>query len=192
MSKLEMVAVSRREIQWIARYLMTSKTKPNGICHGVRNGFEVGLFRQITGGDVIGTEISETANQFQGVIQWDFHNIKNEWIGKFDFVYSNSWDHSFDPNLMLNNWMKSLNPGGKCFLQWTHTHGEDAVGGADCFGLSFNELINWIRKDYKVEKIHWLYEFSLFDLRRYAINLYRRPRPGIRGRKIAIVVVVNR
>jgi hypothetical protein len=190
--KIEKVAAASKELQWIADYIKLQNTGVGtGICHGVRNGFEVSVLRNLTQADVIGTEISDTADQFTNVIQWDFHKQKPEWIGKFDFVYSNSWDHSFDPETMLKNWMASLNDKGLVFLQWTDTHSEASVGGADCFGLSIDELLIWINKNYKVEKIHWLYEYNLWNLTRYYLNLIRKPRPGIRGRRIAVVVIRN-
>lgn len=189
-NKLDKVAVAQKEMEWIATYLKKNlKPVESGICHGVRNGFEVSCLRKLTGANVVGTEISETANQFKNVIQWDFHNQKPEWVDKFDFVYSNSWDHSFDPDTMIKNWMESLKDSGRCFLQWTDTHSEASVSGADCFGLSIDELVVWVNKNYKVEQIHWLYEYSVWSLSRYYINLVRKPRPGIRGRRIAIVVI---
>lgn len=189
-SKIEKVAVAVKEMNWIGNYL--KEINPDlrfGICHGVRNGFEVNYLMKLTGADIIGTEISDTAIQFENVIQWDFHKQKHEWIGKYDFVYSNSWDHSFDPDTMLKNWMESLKDTGRCFLQWTDTHSEASVSGADCFGLSIDELMMWVNKNYKVEQIHWLYEYSVWNLSRYYINLVRKPRPGIRGRRIAVVVI---
>jgi hypothetical protein len=45
----------------------------------------------------MGTEISDTAGQFPYTIQWDFHKTKAEWIDATDFIYSNCFDHSYDP-----------------------------------------------------------------------------------------------
>lgn len=192
-NKINQIAASTKELEWIDDYLKSKGYKvTEGICHGVRNGFEVKILRDLTRANVVGTEISETANKFENVIQWDFHEIKPEWIGHFDFVYSNSWDHSFAPDTMMKNWMKSLSENGRCFLQWTNTHAESTVSGADCFGLSIDEMIEWLDKNYQVETIHWLYEHSIWNPKRYLINLLRHPRPGIRGRKIAVVVVRNK
>ncbi|MBK6621188.1 MAG: hypothetical protein IPG32_10020 [Saprospirales bacterium] len=47
--------------------------------------------------EVIGTEISDSASKFSHTIEWDFHEVKPEWIGRADFIYSNSFDHSYDP-----------------------------------------------------------------------------------------------
>lgn len=56
------------------------------------------------------------------------------------FVYSNSWDHSYDFDRCLTVWMDSLRTGGRCFLSWTRLHADDGVHDADCLGLSLPEL----------------------------------------------------
>ena len=96
------------------------------MCHGTRNGSEQISFKQAlkkTGHEVniLGTEISDTATQFPNTIQWDFHNVKEEWKGSVCFIYSNSLDHSYDPVLCLRSWMSCIKDGGKIYLQ----RGED-------------------------------------------------------------------
>src|SRR5262249_44726855 len=110
-----------------------------GVCHGVRNGWEVRKFRELLGINVLGTEISDTAKHYLGVIQWDFHRVKKEWLQNVDFIYSNALDHSYDPSFCLHQWMKCLKPTGRCFIQWTVFHSEGDIDGADCFGASFHE-----------------------------------------------------
>ncbi|MEJ0015745.1 MAG: hypothetical protein WDN25_04115 [Acetobacteraceae bacterium] len=46
---------------------------------------------------MLGTEISDTATQSSTTIQWDFHEVKPEWLNSVDFIYSVSWDHRYDP-----------------------------------------------------------------------------------------------
>ena len=72
-----------------------------GICHGTRRGKEQEWFRKYLGCGVIGTEISDTVEQFPHTIEWDFHETKAEWINSADFIYSNSLDHSYDPKKCL-------------------------------------------------------------------------------------------
>lgn len=118
---------------------------PFGICHGVRNGFEVSFLHDALkeiDATVIGTEISEVAKESPFTIQWDFHKVKPEWIGKVDFIYSNSFDHSYDPETCLKNWMSCISPKGMCFLEWTNTHNADGVGEADCFRAALDEYIS--------------------------------------------------
>ena len=67
------------------------------ICHGTRNAKEQQYLQEIYGDiEIIGTEISETATQFDMTIQHDFHEQKEEWINHFDILYSNSFDHMND------------------------------------------------------------------------------------------------
>ena len=103
----------------------TIKCKPQrGICHGTRNGSEQKSFSKYLGIPVLGTDISETAHMFPNTIQWDFHNVKDEWINNIDFIYSNSLDHSYDPIHCLRQWFKCLKPGGICIL----AHDREADG----------------------------------------------------------------
>src|SRR6056297_3035834 len=105
-------------IKFISEYV--KKRIPNvsrGICHGTRQGFEQKWFRQALGAEVIGTEISETAEEFEHTIKWDFHDVKDDWVSSFDFVYSNSLDHSHNPRQCLEAWVSCLKPGGLCLLE---------------------------------------------------------------------------
>ncbi len=152
--KLPFVWVSNHELKTIAHYIREHVPGASfGLCHGVRNGYEVRRFESLLGCKVIGTEISETAAGVDNVIQWDFHDVKDEWVGNVDFIYSNSWDHSYDPDAMLSAWMKCIKPGGRCFLEWTQWHSDRGVGGADCFGASENEMRDWINGNFEVEAV---------------------------------------
>ena len=67
-------------------------------------------------------------------IQWDFHKTKDEWIDSVDFIYSNSFDHSYDPEGCLNAWMGCVRPGGLCILEHSSAHGPGGVNELDPFG----------------------------------------------------------
>ena len=104
-----------------------------GLCHGTRRGDEQAIFKQYYPECVVvGTEIAPTATQFPDTIQWDFHEIKPEWEGAADFVYSNSLDHAYDPQLAVGQWIRCLATPGYCFVEWW---GEPVptVTPADCF-----------------------------------------------------------
>lgn len=114
--------ITEQEMKILRQYIKQHIPKAKfGICHGVRNGWEVGKLRKL-GIEVIGTEISDTATQFKNVIQWDFHNVKEEWLGKTDFIYSNSLDHSYNPEYCIRQWLSCLTVNGLCFIEWTNSH----------------------------------------------------------------------
>jgi hypothetical protein len=105
------------------------------LCHGTRNGAEQRWFKDALGGaEVLGTEISETASQFPMTIEWDFHDLKDEWEGYWDVLYSNSWDHSFSPTKMFGTWRRSLRPGGLMYLE--HTEAHEIVDRLDLYGAT--------------------------------------------------------
>lgn len=155
--KLECIWATRKDIDTVASYIRKNIPNPSfGICHGVRNGWEVKQFRsRLKGAEVIGTEISETATLFEHVIQWDFHEVKDEWIGNTDFIYSNSWDHSYNPEYCLDRWMLCLKPTGRCFIEWSTAANESntSIVDADCFSATSQEYEEIISKKYDIEAV---------------------------------------
>lgn len=128
--KLEKTWAERETIEVIANYLRSRiPAMTRGLCHGSRNGSEVQWFREILGIDVIGTDISETAGQFPNMVQWDFHDANPDWIGQFDFVYTNSHDHAYDPAKAISAWVDQLRPGGILVLE--HSLGHSVRGASD-------------------------------------------------------------
>lgn len=124
------------------------ETVPNaafGLCHGTRRGNEQTWFRKhLAGAEVIGTEISDTATQFPHTIQWDFHETKPEWLGAAGFVYSNAWDHAFDPERAFRGWASCLAPGGALLLDHSPDHTPQGVNEIDSFGASREALIGML------------------------------------------------
>jgi hypothetical protein len=117
-----------------------------GICHGTRRGVEQQWFKKYLGCDVIGTEISETATDFPDTIQHDFHEVKPEWVNAVDFIYSNSLDHSYDPEKCLNAWVSCLTDDGVLIVE--HSEGVDERSKeSDPFGAHLHMMpyliLNW-------------------------------------------------
>ena len=114
--KLASIWVQKSTIDQIAQRVLYPKAI---MCHGTRNGSEQNYFQQIYGENVeiIGTEISETATQFNMPVQHDFHEQKQEWVDHFDILYSNSFDHSYDPWKCIKTWGDQLKQGGWAFLE---------------------------------------------------------------------------
>lgn len=150
--KLNYVWAEKAEIRRISEYIRQHIPEASfGICHGSRNGMEVKWFREFLGINVIGTDISETAKEFPDLIQWDFHEVKDEWLGNVDFIYSNSLDHSYDPEMCLDRWMKCLKNNGLCFIEWTKGH--KVHNRSDPFGGSRRDYANLIKRKYEIRDI---------------------------------------
>lgn len=150
--KLNHVWVKEIEIKNICGLIKEFVKNPTfGICHGVRNGWEVKRLKDILEIDVIGTEISPTATDFDDIIQWDFHDVKDEWINNVDFIYSNSFDHSYKPVECLDAWMKCVNEKGICMIHWMKTN-EDTIDAADCFAGTMEEYRDIFTKKYEILK----------------------------------------
>jgi hypothetical protein len=145
-AKIDRVWVKRESIEAIAAYLLLNTRWINfGICHGTRRGPEQQWFREALNCRVIGTEISDTAGDFPDTVQHDFHTIREDWLGKADFVYSNSLDHAYDPQVAVNAWVETLTPAGLCVIEWSDHHGPEYVNQNDPFGASVPAMVGLIR-----------------------------------------------
>ena len=143
--KINNVWVSKKVIDLICHYIKINiKSISFGLCHGTRNGVEQKCFIDNLGINVLGTEISSTANNFPNTIQWDFHNIKEEWIGNVDFIYSNSIDHSYNPKKAIRRWMACLKDDGILFLEHTKRHSYSSR--LDPFGSTTGEIKKLLKK----------------------------------------------
>lgn len=146
-AKIDKSFAKEENIAHLARYLSQELgTVSFGLCHGTRRGLEQSWFEAHLGqgADILGTEISETASQFPRTIQWDFHETKPEWIGACDFVYSNSWDHAFDPQKAIKGWITCLKPSGLLLLEHTSAHNPEHAMPSDPFGISRSRFVEFL------------------------------------------------
>jgi len=160
--------VDENNIRFLSKYLEKKISNIKfGICHGTRRGKEQEWFRKYLGVDVLGTDISPTANQFPNTIEWDFHKIKSRWINNTDFIYSNSLDHSYNPKECLSSWMECLKIGGVVILEWSTGHIESTE--LDPFGGTLKTYKKLVQPEYKIVKIlkspnnrFWNYKKTFF------------------------------
>jgi hypothetical protein len=114
-----------------------------GLCHGARNGQEVRLLKARLGEGVrvLGTDISPSANAIADMVEWDYHDLNPEWTGRTDFIYSNSWDHTYDIGALAGAWARTLRPGGLAVIHWSRFHSEAGMNaGPDIFGCGEDEI----------------------------------------------------
>ena len=139
--KIEHVWADEKTLEKIRDFLIenTSGGIIKGICHGSRNGFEQNFFNKNKDRFyVIGTDISDTAENYKNSVMHDYHEEKKEWLNNFDFVYSNSLDQSFDPRKALKTWLNQLKKNGFIIIEHTDQHGVIASGKMDPFGVEAN------------------------------------------------------
>ena len=132
--KIEHVWADEKTLEKIRDFLLenTSVGIIKGICHGSRNGFEQNFFNKNKDRFyVIGTDISDTAENYKNSVMHDYHEEKKEWLNNFDFVYSNSLDQSFDPRKALKTWLNQLKKNGFIVIEHTDQHGVIASGKMD-------------------------------------------------------------
>lgn len=108
----------------------------NILCHGTRAAGEQKYFSELyPNAYIIGSEICDTAENFPMTVRWDFNKPKHEWIGKFDIVYTNSFDHCITPIETLKTWKSQLNKTGTFFLEYaerqSRCHPADPLDATD-------------------------------------------------------------
>lgn len=156
--KIDRVWAREENIAFLCNYLQRVMGRPEfGICHGTKRGKEQQWFRKYLNCEVIGTEISETAERFPHTIRWDFHEAREEWIDSTDFIYSNSFDHSYDPERCLNTWMSCVRKGGLCIIEHSSWHTPSHASELDPFGVGLVEMpyliTRWGKGRYGVREI---------------------------------------
>lgn len=140
LKKINNVWVQREDIEKIHQVVETAESI---ICHGTRRGVEQQYFKEFfSNAYIIGTEISHTAKKFPNTIQHDFHEVKPEWIEKFDILYSNSFDHTYDPNKCLDVWTQQIKPNGYIIIDFSLRKNVNPV---DCLYLSPTEAIDLMK-----------------------------------------------
>jgi hypothetical protein len=144
--KINNVWAKEENIKAISEYLK-SRNHQIGLCHGVRQGHEVLWFRKYLECDVVGTDIG---GRKEGLtIQHDFNQVAKAFLNMFDFIYSNSFDHAYDPEETFNIWCSQLKSGGLIILEYDrrqeHT-GEisKGVNKTDPVSITFYELMSFI------------------------------------------------
>jgi len=139
--KIDKVWADEKTLKTISDFLKSHINSANiqGLCHGSRNGFEQNFFNnEIKNSSIIGTDISETAINYQNSIVHDFHDEKVEWINNFDFVYTNSLDQSYDPKKALNVWLNQIKKDRYIIIEHSDQHGVMSAGKMDPFGIETN------------------------------------------------------
>ena len=185
-----------------AHFRRSGATSHLGLCHGVRNGYEVRRLRQLLPRiDIIGTDISDTAAGIPNCVVWDMHEVKPEWRGAVDFMYSNSWDHTYDPDLLFARWSECLSPSGRLYLSYTDLHSERGVVEAsksDPFGCSLDELTQIVQRSFTLHEVLEIgprFSFQTFTRRIAHLRAGRFTRAltaRLRSRPVWIVVLGRR
>lgn len=113
----------------------------NILCHGTRSGEEQQYFKKyFEGVDVLGTEISDNATQFPMTIQQDFNKVNEKLIGKYDIIYTNSFDHTYTPKETLMVWRDQLTEDGLIYIDWSDAQNNLGICESDPLNAKSDEI----------------------------------------------------
>ena len=146
--KIENQWETEENIYLLSSYLNQKYDKKlDGVCHGTRTGKEQEWFNKFLNHNsyVFGTDIGSNLEKYPNTIYFDMNVDNLEWKNKCYIIYSNSWDHSFNPHSMFKNWLSHLKTGGVLILNHTATHDPKnfkSVSETDPIAISAIELEN--------------------------------------------------
>jgi len=150
-ASLERVGITwtqKDKIAYLCKNYLSLKFKKikSGICHGARKENEILWFKSaLKGCDVIGTDIIDRASNTLGLVQWDFNKENKDWQKRFDFVFSNSLNHSPDPKTTLYAWISQIKLSGIIIVEF-NPQIETTLNKVSCFTFSIADLINDVRE----------------------------------------------
>ena len=140
----KIVYVQQRTIDRICKYRSNNQpTTDNILCHGTRSGDEQKMFaKNFPDAYIIGSEIGEGCEQWPNTVQWDFNKVREEWVGKFDLVYTNCYDHTTTPVETTRVWGDQLREGGFLCIEYAQTRSRPSE--SDPMGATNEEVESWI------------------------------------------------
>ena len=140
--KIDNVYVDSKVVDAIAKLKGEAKTV---LCHGTRNGAEQKMFLKCyPDAEVLGTEISDTADSFPLTTQWDFTHSKSEWEGYWDIVYSNAFDHSMAPEETIITWRDQLSENGRLYIDYTYEKRHTVSDATDPLQVDRGEMVAFL------------------------------------------------
>lgn len=114
------------------------------LCHGTRSGEEQKYFQSLLpNAKIVGSEIGEGSEQFPMTVQWDFNQVNPAWVGKFDIVYTNAFDHCISPVETLKVWGDQLSPNGRLYVEYAENRSN--VSESDPMGATNAEAKGFIK-----------------------------------------------
>ena len=120
-----------------------------GLTHGSRNGFEAYALAKLLNCSVTGTDISETAEFFPSLKKHDFHYPLRDGDNKnmkFDFIYTNSYDHAHSPIACLKAMHENLNETGIIIIDMHESSSSTESTTTDPHVFTIETVRNYIDK----------------------------------------------
>ena len=143
--KLNSIWADKTTLDAIINDLKSNGLGVNDLCHGARNGYEVEYFRKHLDSEIIGTDISDTAE-----------NIPNGSIVLILYILIHLTRHSIPKRLSKLGYI-NLIKNGRIYIEHTIYHSPRGAGAMDPFGADPMVmpylLFDWGKEIYSLEDI---------------------------------------
>jgi len=123
-------------------------------CMGIKNGaMEFSLFKELLPkAEIVGVDILEKVKEVgNNCYCYDFNNLPKNWKNKFDLVYSNSIDHSYDIKKTIKEWLRVTKDGGYLLIDFPN----------DNVPVGYADLYNFVPED--MEKLFSGNTYTILD-----------------------------
>lgn len=144
---------AKLDVVWVTPHSIATVCEHRGpgvrrvLCHGTRNAAEQRLFvERYPTAEVIGTEISDTAEQFPMTVCWDMQWPRSEWVGMFDVVYSNAIDHVIYPGQTVRTWLGQLSAEGVLYIDHASDERCNHSNRTDPLEIAEDEMVALIER----------------------------------------------
>lgn len=108
-------------------------------CMGIRSGAEYFEFpKYLPNAEIFGVDIAEKVVEVgKNCYCYDFNHLPKEWEGKFDLIYSNSLDHSFDIKETIQEWRRVVKKSGYILISFSSC---EKVTNSDRYAFSKEDV----------------------------------------------------
>lgn len=128
-----------------------------GVCLGSRNrheseSFEALFNRSNINAKIFSLDLDESADVDY---HYDFSNLPDEWTDRFDFIYTNCLDHTFDLKSSIIEWKRVLSPDDGILVLGLSPQNIDSISGKryfdeqNCTLVNVSEFENFIKSNFR-------------------------------------------
>jgi len=115
------------------------------ICIGTRNNHERDVWRKSMGPKNVRVFSLDIAPLSGADFIMDFNCLPEDWINKWDILFSNSLDHALDASDTFNKWLNVVKPNGLIIVGFDR--GANEISESDCCKFDSSAVDKFMKED---------------------------------------------